>query len=257
MDEQSLPPPTDPEPEPAAPGEPPAPSGWIQPSPDAEPRRLLALLLAIVAVGVLAVVAVMVARSQGDPYDRAEQELGGRIAELPAFQDRFGDVGSSDEAFDLGQQLGTTALPRLGDTDLLRIWQLNGRLLQLADDTACARVMRQSISGADATELARQLEVEEYREFLELSYLALEAELNGTAGPPPPTDADFQSASVALASAMGFDTMMRDATTLQDPAATDPDLCAAARSIVQAVLGLEEPHRMTMLRSFVNAAAGA
>jgi hypothetical protein len=258
MDEQ----PRDPSPESAEPTQPatgwvpptpePAPTeGWIPPT-DTRPSRILIRVLAGIAVAVLgSLVFTMFIGGSSDPHDLALEDFGQRLAALPEFEARYGDVESGDEAFRLGQQLGVAGLARLPDDRLLRYWQLSNAMLGLADDADCAAIMRQTISGTDAAGVVRRLEIDEFREMLDITYTALESELKGSPGPPAPTDADVEAASFALAGAMGANTVVELGTTLTDTSAEDAEVCGAARSFVGGILALEDPHRTTFLRYMV------
>jgi hypothetical protein len=251
--------PATPSPEPAQPATgwiPPAPepeptAGWIPPA-DAKPNRIVIRILAGIGVAVVGfLVLVTFLGAQSDPHDQALEDFGQRLTALPEFEARYGDVESGDEAFRLGQQLGVAGLARLPDDRLLRYWQLSNAMLGLADDANCAAIMRQTISGTDAAGVVRRLEIDEFREMLDITYTALESELKGTPGPPAPTIADVEAASFALAGAMGADTVVELGTTLTDNSAEDAAVCGAARSFVGGILDLEEPHRTTFLRYMV------
>ena len=273
MDEPPRDPPPQPEPtEPAGPVTPvpepdpelaegwippaPAPAsepieGWIPPAANKSNRIVIRVLAAIEVVVAGALVFTIFIGGSSDPHDKALEDFGERLAALPEFEARYGDVESGDEAFRLGQQLGVAGLARLPDDRLLRYWQLSNEMLALADDADCAALIRQKISGTDAAGLVRRLEVDEFREMLEITYTALEAELKDTPGPPAPTNADIEAASVALAGAMGADTVVELGTTLSDITAEDAAVCGAARSFVGGILDLGEPHRSTFRRYLV------
>jgi hypothetical protein len=258
MDEQ----PRNQSPEPAEPAEP--ATGWVPPAPEpvptegwipptgTKPSRIVIRVLASVAGLVLgALVFTIFIGGSSDPHDQALEDFGQRLAGLPEFEARYGDVESGDEAFRLGQQLGVAGLARLPDDRLLRYWQLSNAMLGLADDGDCAAIMRQTISGTDAAGVVRRLEIDEFREMLDVTYTALESELKGTPGPPAPTDADVEAASFALAGALGADTVVELGTTLTDTSAADAEVCGAARSFVGGILALDDPHRTTFLRYMV------
>jgi hypothetical protein len=249
MDEQPLPPPGDSAPEPPAPAEPPAPSGWIPPSPGPKPSRVLPAILAVGALGVLGVLALLAfIGANVDPRDAAASDFGRRLMEMPEFEARYGDVDSVEEAYRLGQEAGLTAFARLDDASLLRYWQLMDQVIEGADDRACAGLIRQTLDAAEATEMTRLLDEDQFEELLGISFRAFEADLKGIAGPPPPSDAQVQSASAALASAMGIDRLNEAASALQDPAADDATVCRATKAFIGGVLDLEDPHRATFLR---------
>ena len=243
-----------PQPEPTEPVEPATREPtvlWIPPA-DTKRSRTAIRVAAGIAVAVLVFVVIGIFRAApSDPHDQALEAFSQRLAALPEFEARYGDVESGDEAFRLGQELGVAGLARLHDEKLLRYWQLSDTMLRLADDADCAAIMRQTLSGTDAAVLVRRLELDEFREMLDITYTALEAELKDTPGPPAPTDADLEAASFALAGAMGADTVVKLGTTLTDTAAEDTAVCGAARSFVEGVLDLEEPHRTTFLRYMV------
>jgi hypothetical protein len=240
MDEQPLPPPSDPAP---------APSGWIQPTPGQKPSRVLPALLAVVAFGVLGVLGLLVfVGANVDPREAAASDFGRRLMEMPEFEARYGDVDSPEEAYQLGQQVGLTAFARLDDASLLRYWQLMDHVIERADDRACAGLIRQTLDASEATELTRLLDQDQFEELLGISFRAFEADLKGTAGPPAPSDADVQDASAALASAMGVDQLNQAAGALQDPTADDATVCRATKSFIGSVLELQDPHRATFLR---------
>ena len=280
MDEPPRDPPPQPEPmEPAAPVTPvpepapepaPEPTGWIPPvaaptpapaseptqgwipPTDKKPSRMIIRVAAGIAVALLGLfVFTIFIGSQVDPREAAANDYGRRLLEMPEFQARFGDVDSPERAYELGRELGTTALVRLDDPSLLRYWQLTEAVLQNADDSTCSQVMRQTIKAEQAGELAKTLDEDQYNEFLEVTFKAFEAELKETPGPPPPSDADVQAASLALANAMGLDAVTDAANALQDTTAEDKAVCDAAKAVIGGVLALEEPHRATFLRYMV------
>ena len=249
MGDQPLPPPSDPAPDPLAPAEPPAPSGWIQPPPGQKPSRVLPVLLAVVAFGVLGVLGLLVfIGANVDPRDAAASDFGRRLMEMPEFEARYGEVDSPEEAYELGQQVGLTAFARLDDASLLRYWQLMDHVIEQADDRACTGLIRQTLDASEATELTRLLDQDQFEELLGISFVAFEADLKGIPGPPAPSDADVQAASAALASAMGIDQLNQAASALQDPTADGATVCRATKSFIGSVLELEEPHRATFLR---------
>jgi hypothetical protein len=256
MDDQPRDPAPQPEPTEAAAPVLPAPEpqdtqGWIPPT-EGKPSRVLIRVLASIAGLVLgALVFAIFIGGSSDPHDQALEEFGQRLGAIPEFEARYGDVESGDEAFRLGQQLGVAGLARLPDDRLLRYWQLSNSMLGLADDADCAAIMRQTIDGTDAAALVRRLEIDEFREMLDITYTALESELTGTPGPPAPTNADIEAASFALAGALGADTVVELGTTLSDTSAEDAAVCGAARSFVGGILELGEPHRTTFLRYMV------
>jgi hypothetical protein len=253
MDEQPLPPPTEPVPETPAPDETPTQSGWIQPSPDQGRSRLLPVLVAVVAVGVFGVIALFaLIGANADPRDAAARDFGQRLMDMPEFQARYGDVDEPGEAYELGQQVGLTAFARLDDATLLRYWQLMELLVQSADDRTCTGLIRQTLEASEAVEVTKLLDEGQFIELLEISFRAFEADLKGIPGPPAPTDADVQAASVALAGAMGADQLNQAASALQDPAADDARVCRATKSFISGVLELPEPHRATFLRYMAN-----
>jgi hypothetical protein len=270
MDEQPRDPPHDPEPteagapvtealesaEPAtgwvAPASEPDPAvGWIPPA-EGKPSRIVIRVLAGIAVAVLGFFVLMIfLGSQVDPREATANDFGRRLMEMPEFKARYGDVDSPEEAYELGQTLGTTAIARLDDASLLRYWQLTEVVLRNADDSACAQVMRQTIQSEQARELFGTLDEDQYNELLEVIFTAFEAELKGTPGPPPPSESDVQAASIALANAMGIDAATGAVNVMQDTTAEDAALCGAARSFIGGILHLEEPHRATFLRYMV------
>ena len=235
MNEQPRDPPQQPEPtEPAAPGTPEAEpaettTSWVPPAPETEPtpgwipptegrsNRIVIRVLAGIAVVVLgALVFTMFIGSQVDPREAAAEDFGRRLMEMPEFKARYGDVDSPERAYGLGQQLGTTAIARLDDPSLLRYWQLTEMVLRNVDDSTCAQVMRQTNEAEQAGKLAKALDEDHSTELFELLFKAFEAELKGTPGPPPPSDADVQAASIALANAMGLSTVTKAANALED-----------------------------------------
>jgi hypothetical protein len=257
MDEPPRDPPPQPEPtEPAAPVTP-APeaaaetTGWIPPAENKRSRVLIRVAAGIaVAVAGLLVFTIFIG-SRLDPREAAANDYGRRLMEMPEFQARFGDVDSPERAYELGQELGTTALVRLDDPSLLRYWELTEVVLQNADDSTCSQVMRQTIKAEQARELAKTLDEDQYNELLEVTFNAFEAELKQRPGPPPPSEADVQAASIALANAMGLDAVTEAANALEDTTAEDKAVCDAARAFIGGVLELEEPHRATFLRYMV------
>jgi hypothetical protein len=257
MDDQPRDPAPQPEPTEAAAPLPPAPEpeptqGWIPPVEGKSSRVLVRILASVAGLVLGALVFATFIGGSSDPHDQALEEFGQRLSAIPEFEARYGDVESGDEAFRLGQQLGVAGLARLPDDRLLRYWQLSSSMLGLADDADCAAIMRQTIDGTDAAALVRRLEIDEFREMLDITYTALESELTSAAGPSAPTSAEMEAASFALAGALGADTVVELGTTLSDTSAEDAAVCRAARSFVGGILDLEDPHRTTFLRYMVS-----
>ena len=202
MDEQPRDPPPQPEPtEPAAPVTPaPEPAqpatGWVPPAPepepthgwipptDGKPSRIVIRVAGRHRCG----------RARGPRVHHLHRRVvrsprpGPRriltAAERhPEFEARYGDVESGDEAFRLGQQLGVAGLARLPDDRLLRYWQLSNAMLALADDADCAAIMRQTIDGTDAAAIVRRLEIDEFREMLDITLHRPRVRAEGHAGP--------------------------------------------------------------------------
>lgn len=239
-----VPPPSEPEPTP----------GWIPPA-DGKPRRILIRVAAGIAVAVLGFLVLGIfLGSQVDPYDAALRERGQRLQGLPEFEARFGEVESEEEAFLLGQQVGLPGLARLPDDDLLRYWELSESMLAIADDRVCAGIMRQAVDASDATALARRLSIDEFREVLDINLGAMEAELSDRPGPPPPSAADIEAASLALVEVVGAQKLQEIGAGLNN--LDDAVVCADARTFIGAVLDLREPHRTTLLRGMVNYQGG-
>jgi len=210
-----------------------------------------------VALGVAAFVLVTLGVSivggskSNDPYEAASREFSQKLLSMPEFKAKYGTVTSEDKAYELGQQLAASGLSRLGDADFLRYWQLSNKLLNVADPAPCGRIFRSTVQPAEAKQIARSLDLTTFKELLDVTLLALQADLRDDPPRPPPTSAQVSSAFVKLQGAMG-PTIVETSSKLTDPSASDTEVCYAGRAFLAGVLGLGEPDRTVILRYVIS-----
>jgi hypothetical protein len=240
-------------PDPVAPPPEPAWLGASQPTASGpSPRQLLigaALVLGIILLTV-AVGATLLKASKGDSYEAIAAEVGGEILAEPGFKAKYGTVTTEQGAFDLGQQVARQGVGRLGDADLLRYWQASNKMLQAAPEAICGRILRQTATAADASAAAKAVDTQTFRDLADVLLLAVRADLRGDAAVPAPSTEQVTAAFLALRTAMG-PSMLQAASTLTNASASDAEVCAAGRTFLNAVMGLAEPSRTTILRYLI------
>lgn len=246
--------------DPGAPtGDPGAPVDWstataVQPAP--RRNKLVLAGLGLAGVALVGLVWMITGGSpSNDPYDAAARDVGEKLLAMPEFKARYGDVTSEDRAFEIGQEIALKGIPKLGDADLLRYWQLTNRMIGVADPTTCGRIFRQTAKPADAKNAARALDIESFKALLDVTVLAFQADLRGEPVKPVPSSTQLSTAFAALQTAMG-PSMADAAAKLGDTAASDADVCTAGRSFLGAVLALGEPDRTVIARYMIATAAG-
>jgi hypothetical protein len=259
MDDQSADrpagadPPLEPAPGPGdapSPGDAPPPGhGWIVPPPDAGRTRIVPLVVLSVVLAVIGVVGVILfVGSQNNPRDVLARDFGRRLMEMPAFEARYGDVDTAEQAFQVGQELGARAFARLDDQRLLRYWELTRVMWDATDDRVCAAAIRQTVTAAESKATLDFLTEDQYAEMLDLTYQAFEAELQGIPGPPAPSDAALQAAYLALAADIGDERLIEVSNSMVDTTAPDAEVCQAARTFLDGVMDLPMVERAALLR---------
>ena len=185
--------------------------------------------------------------SPKDAYDVAASEFGRQLLAMPEFKAKYGEVTSEQQAYEVGQKAAASGIPRLGDADLLRYWQDSATLLNVADPSACGRILRNKLQPSEASKMARSLDLTTFKDLLSVTMLALQADLRGDPVRPVPTAQELSGAFVKLQAAMG-PSMVESSTKLTDASATDPDVCTAGRTFIGGVLALGDPDRTVILR---------
>jgi hypothetical protein len=185
-------------------------------------------------------------------HEKAATEAGERILAMPAFEARYGDVDSADRAFDVGQELVTTALPRLSPAELDQYWRATAEILNVADPEVCGKILRQTATREEAEAAAKALDIGTWRTLLSVTVVAIERELQGVEGSPAPTDTELTAAYEALAIQMGEAQVVATGNTMNDPAATNAAVCDAGKAFLAGVLALEETPKQTILRFMVS-----
>jgi hypothetical protein len=264
------------EPAPSTPAPPtPAPpsgtpsSGWVgtsgpadgsvplpPPSTDSTGQRLGRIALAVGVIALLAIGSFVVRGALSNVFtsehERAATEAGERILAMPEFKARYGNVDSADRAFDIGQELVASALPRLSAPELDQYWQATARFLDVADPEVCGKILRQEASNEEAESAAKELDIDSWRTLLSMTVVAIERELRGVEADPPPTEAELNDAYVALAGQMGESEMQATGTTMGDPAASNAEVCDAGQRFLAGVLALPETPKQAILRFMVS-----
>jgi len=240
------------------PGEPGAPVDWqaatTPPRTTGVSRVIYGALAIVVAILVVLVLTIVRGASSNDPYDAATREIGQKLLAMPEFKARYGDVTSEERAYQIGQEIALKGIPRLGDVELLRYWQLTNKVIGVADPAICGRIFRQTASPEDAKNAARALDLASFRELLDVTMLAFQADLRGDPVRPAPSGEALTTAFLALQVSMGPG-MADAAAKLTDKSASDADVCAAGRTFLGAVLALGEPDRTVITRFMISSAA--
>jgi hypothetical protein len=220
-------------------------------------KKLVYVALAVAGLVLFGLVRTIIGggSSSDDPYDVATREVGQKLLAMPEFKARYGDITSQEQAYQVGQEIALKGIPRLGDADLLRYWQLTNKMIGVADPALCGRVFKQTSGAEDAKKAARALDLESFRQLLDVTLLAFQAELRGDPVRPAPSSEALTTAFIALQTAMGPG-ITDAAAKLSDKSASDADVCAAGRSFLGAVLALGEPDRTVIARYMIAAAAG-
>ena len=240
------------------PGEPGAPVDWqaapTPPRTTGVSRVIYGALAIVVAILVVLILTIVRGASSNDPYDAATREIGQKLLAMPEFKARYGDVTSEERAYQIGQEIALKGIPRLGDVELLRYWQLTNKVIGVADPAICGRIFRQTASPEDAKNAARALDLASFRELLDVTMLAFQADLRGDPVRPAPSGEALTTAFLALQVSMGPG-MADAAAKLTDKSASDADVCAAGRTFLGAVLALGEPDRTVITRFMISSAA--
>lgn len=236
-----------------------APVDWQTAAPTGPtPARKKVVTVGLVVAGVILFGLILTitrgGSSSNDPYDVATREAGQKLLAMPEFKAKYGDVTSDERAFQIGQEIALKGIPRLGDADLLRYWQLTNKMIGAADPAVCGRIFKQTAGVEDAKKTARALDLASFRELLDVTVLALQADLRGDPVRPTASEEALTTAFLALQVSMGAG-MTDAATTLNDKSASDADVCAAGRSFLGAVLNLGEPDRTVIARYMIASAA--
>jgi len=231
-----------------------APIDWqaIPSSPTTRRRRFVLVALGVATFVLVAlVVSIIRGSTSNDPYEAASRDFGQKLLSMPEFKARYGTVTTDDQAFEVGQQLAASGIPRLVDADLLRYWQLSDKLLNVVDAGPCGRIFRNTIQPAEAKQMTRALDLPTFKELLDVTMLALQADLHDDPLKPSPTEAQVSSAFEKLQAALGA-SVTETTGKLSDASATDAEVCTAGRAFLGAVLGLSEPDRTVVLRYVIS-----
>ena len=236
-----------------------APVDWQAAAPTAPMpgrKKLVYVGLAVAGVVLFGLIRTITggASPSNDPYDVATREFGQKLLAMPEFKAKYGDVTSNERAYQIGQEIALKGIPRLGDADLLRYWQLTNKMIGAADPAVCGRIFKQTAGMEDASKAARALDLGSFRELLDVTLLALQADLRGDSVRPTASQVALTTAFLALQVSMGAG-VTDAATTLSDKSASDTDVCAAGRSFLGAVLNLGEPDRTVIARYMIANAA--
>jgi hypothetical protein len=192
-----------------------------------------------------------------DPYEKATEEAGQRMMDLPGFEARFGDV-DEDEAFEAGAEIGIAAIPRLSDSELEDWLAIVRQLIGAVEDEACAMVARGSGEADEWLDAFRTLDLDTYRRYIDLLIGGVELELADAPGPSAPSQAEVDAALGQLLQHIGADRLNEIGTTLANPtAATDAAVCAAMRDFYDAVAKLDPEARATLIRTIIEVAGSA
>ena len=237
-----------------------APVDWqaaaVAAPPTSGRKKLVYVGLGVAIVVLFGLVTTILRGSpSNDPYDVATREIGQKLLAMPEFKAKYGDVTSEDRAYQIGQEIALKGIPRLGDADLLRYWQLTNKMIGVAEPAICGRIFKQTAGAEDAKRTARALDLASFRELLDVTLLAFQADLRGDPVRPVPSNEALTTAFLALQLSMGPG-MADAAATLTDRSASDADVCAAGRSFLAAVLALGEPDRTVITRYMIASAAG-
>jgi hypothetical protein len=225
-------------------------------SPTPGRKKLVYVGLAVAVVVLYGLIRTITAGSlSNDPYDVATREVGQKLLAMPEFKARYGDVTSEDQAYQIGQEIALKGIPRLGDADLLRYWQLTNKMIGVADPAACGRIFKQTAGAEDAKKTARALDLESFRQLLDVTLIAFQADLRGDPVRPAPSGEALTTAFLALQTSTG-PAMADVGAKLNDKSASDADVCTAGRSFLGAVLALGEPDRTVIARYMIASAAG-
>jgi hypothetical protein len=219
-------------------------------------KKLVYVGLAVAVVVLLGLIRTITGGSpSNDPYDVATREVGQKLLAMPEFKAKYGEITSEEQAYQIGQEIALKGIPRLGDADLLRYWQLTNKMIGVADPAVCGRIFKQTAGAEDARKTARALDLDSFKQLLDVTLLALQADLRGDPVRPAPSSDALTTAFLALQTSMGPG-MTDAATKLSDKSASDADVCAAGRSFLGAVLALGEPDRTVITRYMIASAAG-
>jgi hypothetical protein len=211
--------------------------------------RLLQGAAFATTVAILLIAPGVITRLTQDPYERAAEETGRALFDLPGFEERFGDVAEED-AFDVGAQLGLAAIPRLPDGELAEYLAITRQLLAGLEADVCADILRGTADPGALIEAFRTLELDAYRRYLELVTQGAGLVLSG---PPPPElrQEEVDEALRRLSEELGAARIGEIGGAFLDPATTDSDLCAAAHDLYRALEALGPATARPLLRDLI------
>ena len=226
-----------------------------RPEPDASQPRRKGLLARFLPIAVMpAIIGVLIGTSAierlipQDPYERATEEAGADLLDIPGFEERVGSR-TDDEAMRAAAELAASAIPRLPDAVLSEWLTITRQLIHGMDVKACATYVRGAGTPDEKLEAAKVLEIETYTRYLEIVTSAVRLMLTDPTGQLPPSQADVDAASVQLAQEMGLVRFQEIGAVMTDPlGASDAEVCSAARNLYDALSELDERSRGILLR---------
>lgn len=219
-------------------------------------RDLVRIAVVAGAIGAVVGISGAIGRSSQDPYERAMEEAGTDLMELPGFDARF-DAVDEEEAFESGAQLGMAAIPHLPDPEFAEYLEITRRMIGALDDEVCAALALGTIDEEGMFEAVRTLDLETVQRYVDLLVSAARIELAGQ-GAAPPTPAEVQAAFDELTSEVGTARIAEIGALFMDPtAASDESLCAATRDLYTALAALPPDSTRAILRSLLVPRASA
>lgn len=216
-------------------------------------RDLIQTVVVAGVIGAVVGISGAIGRANQDPYERAIEEAGTALMELPGFDDRF-DTSDEEAAFEAGAQLGMAAIPRLSDREFSEYLRITHRMFRAVDDDVCASLALGTVDEEGVLEGIRSLEIDTVRRYVELLVAAARVELAGGRAPPP-TQAEAQAAFDELATKLGAARLSEMGAIYLDPAeAGDERLCAVTRDLYGALVALPPDTTRVIFRSLFNEA---
>ena len=190
-------------------------------------------------------------KRQESPYERLVREFGTRVLQRPEVAARFQDVNDS-EVERVVAELTKDGLPRLPDERLKRRAELKQRLLELADISSCATMVRGTGGMIPPVVLETLGKVDEraLEEWFALQEQALVAGVQRSRVQAVPTDREIRRSITEMFSRLPADAAQRLQRAMSNiDGVSEAEACWAGRTLLAGVNQLPEPLRSIAART--------
>ena len=190
-------------------------------------------------------------KRQESPYERLAREFGTRVLQRPEVADRLRGV-NDPEVERVVAELIKDGLPRLPDERLKRRAELKQRLLELADISSCAALMRGTggMIPSVVLETLGKLDERALEEWFALQEQALVAGVQRPRVQAVPTDREIRRSIAEIFSRLPSDAAQRLQRAMSNiDNVSQAEACWAGRTLIAGVNQLLEPSRSIAARA--------